>query len=94
MKSDDVRVGWRDVIDNVIAGTDVLVERYNKPVAAVIRYEDYMALREELEELRATQRAKEALEEWRRDPSTGRPYSEIRAELVEAGVLDAEDDEV
>jgi hypothetical protein len=71
-----------------------LVERYNKPVAAVIRYEDYMALRKELEELRATQRAKESLEEWRRDPSTGRPYREIRAELVEAGLLEAEDNEV
>lgn len=30
----------------------------------------------------------ERVAEWRRDPSVGRPYSEIRAELVAEGILD------
>jgi PHD/YefM family antitoxin component YafN of YafNO toxin-antitoxin module len=80
MKSEAVRVSWRDVIDDVIAGTDVLVERYNKPVAAVIRYDVYMALQEEIEDLRIGLRAQAALDEYDRDPSLGRSWEEIKAE--------------
>ena len=81
MKSDAVRVAWRDVLDDVVAGTDVLVERYNKPVVAVIPYEDYIALQEELEDLRLGRCAQVALEAWKRDPSLARPWREIKAEL-------------
>lgn len=94
LKSDAARNHWRDLLDEVAAGADVVIERYNKPVAALIRYEDYLALQEELDDLRAAQRAREALEEWRRDPSTARPYSEIRTELIEAGILDAEEETI
>jgi hypothetical protein len=80
MKSEAVRVGWRDVLDDVIAGTDVLVERYNKPVAAVIPYEVYLALQEEIEDLRLGLRAQTALDEYNRDPSLGRSWEEIKAE--------------
>jgi|ADGO01.1.fsa_nt_gi prevent-host-death family protein len=81
MKSDAVRVAWRDVLDDVADGDDILVERYNKPVAAVIAYEDYIALQEELEELRAARRAQAALEAWRKDPSLSRPWEEVKAQL-------------
>jgi prevent-host-death family protein len=81
MKSDVARNQWRNVLDQVAAGDDVVIERYNKPVAAVIRYEEFLALQEELDELRAAQRAQTVLEAWRHDRSIARPWEEVRAEL-------------
>jgi prevent-host-death family protein len=85
MKSDAIRQRWRDVMDEVAAGTDVLVERYNKPVAAVIPYEDYVALREELEEHRALRRAEAAWAEARRDPASAVAWEDLKSELDAAG---------
>ena len=89
LSSREARTRWRDVLDAVNQGkTDVVIERYGKPVAAVIAYEDYEALMEELEDLRDGRLAVAAYEEWKRDPSTARPYEEIRAELIAEGLLD------
>jgi prevent-host-death family protein len=84
MKSDAVRMSWRDVLDDVADGDDILVERYNKPVAVVIAYEDYVALQDELDDLRSARRAHVALEAWRKDPSLSRPWEEVKAELHKA----------
>jgi prevent-host-death family protein len=81
LKSDEARNRWRDVLDEIAAGNDVVIQRYNKPVAAMIRYEEYLALQEELEEFRLAKRAQAALEEWRRDPSTARSWEEVEADL-------------
>lgn len=40
MKSDQVRTGWRDVLDAVQGGESVIVERYNRPIAQVIPQDD------------------------------------------------------
>jgi prevent-host-death family protein len=91
-ESNRVRARWRDVVDATSGGeTDVVVERYGKPVVAVISYADYVALQDELDELRAARRAQSIYEEWQRDPSSGRPYAEFRAELVAEGALDERD---
>lgn len=51
------RAHWRDLLDDTITGqADVVITRYGKPVTAMIRYEDYVALQDELSRLRATQR--------------------------------------
>jgi prevent-host-death family protein len=68
--------------------TDVVIERHGKPIAVVIAYEDYEALMEDLEDLRDGRYAVAAYEEWKRDPSTARPYEEIVAELIAEGLLD------
>jgi prevent-host-death family protein len=92
LDSHQARAKWRDVLDVAGAGaSDVVVERYGKPVVAVIPYEDYAALQEELDELRAARRATAIYEQWKRDPSISRPYTEFRAELVGEGVLDDAD---
>jgi prevent-host-death family protein len=89
LSSREARTRWRDVLDAVNQGkTDVVIERYGKPVAAVISYQDYEALLEELEDLRDGRYAVAAYEEWLRDPSTARPYEEIRDELIAEGLLD------
>lgn len=89
MSSREARTRWRDVLDAVDKRTaDVVIERYGKPVATLIPYADYEALLEELEDLRDGRLAQPALEAWERDPSTARPYDEIRAELIAEGVWD------
>jgi prevent-host-death family protein len=79
MQADAVRSEWRDVMDQVVAGGTVLVERYRKPVVAVISYEDYLAVRETLEDLQDIRLAEAALAEYRRDPSRAMPVEEYMA---------------
>lgn len=89
VSSREARTKWRAVLDTVDRGTaDVVVERYGKPIAAIIPYVDFEALQEALEELRDVRFAVAALEEYARDPSTARPYEEIRSELIAEGVWD------
>ena len=87
--SNRARTKWRDVLDTVTSGdSDIVIERYGKPVAVVIAYRDFLALQDELDDLRASRRAADVYEEWKRDPSSARPYADVRAELVAEGKLD------
>ncbi|MGP4027297.1 type II toxin-antitoxin system Phd/YefM family antitoxin [Actinomadura sp. 3N407] len=36
MKSREVRDNWRDVLDHVRAGNEVVIEHYNKPIARIV----------------------------------------------------------
>jgi PHD/YefM family antitoxin component YafN of YafNO toxin-antitoxin module len=63
------------------------VERNGKAIAAMIPIDDFEALQEELDDLRAFRRAAEVYEAWRRDPSTAEPYEQARAEMVRDGLL-------
>ena len=88
LNTNEARRHWRDVVDLTHEGKgDVVIERYHKPLVVVIPFEDYEAIQEELDDLRAGRLAMAELEEWRRDPSTATPYEEFRAELVAEGLL-------
>ncbi len=90
IKSAEARIKWRDLLDQVYAGTmDVIIERSGKDVAVLIPAPDYEALREELEELRSVRQAAEAYTEWQNDPSVARPWEEVVAELEKIRSLDA-----
>lgn len=57
LKSRVVREKWRQVLDMTTTGeSDVVITRHGKPVTAMIRYEDYVALQDILVRLRARQR--------------------------------------
>jgi PHD/YefM family antitoxin component YafN of YafNO toxin-antitoxin module len=91
LNSNTARTQWRDIMDTASGGdADVVVERYGKPMVAVIAYDDFVALQDELDDLRAARRAAEAYEAWKNDPSRARSWEEIEAELVAEGLLDAE----
>ena len=76
--SNDARIKWRAMLDIAAAGvTDVVITRYGKPLVAVIDYEDFLALREELDDLRAARRADAIFEEYLRDPSSAHPWDDI-----------------
>ena len=89
--SNRARKQWRDILDTTASGdVDVVVERYGKPTVAVIAYDDYMAIQDYLDDLRAGRRAAEAYAAWKADPSRGRPFEEVEAELIAEGLLDVE----
>jgi len=89
MTTNEARNKFRDVVDTVQTGeADVVVERYGKPLVAVISYKDYQAMEEILEELRAVRHAEKAYEAWKKDPSRGKPYEEFREELLKEDLLD------
>jgi prevent-host-death family protein len=45
-KSDEARLKLRDILDDVFRGdTEVVIERYNKPTAVVINYEQWLVLK-------------------------------------------------
>lgn len=88
IKSRQARQEWRDMLDKVQTGEDIIIERNGKPIAAVIPAEDYELLQDELEDLRIARRAGIAYESWKRNPETGKPYAEFRSQLVNEGLLD------
>jgi prevent-host-death family protein len=89
LKSDEARNRWRDMLDIVDAGGEVVIQRYNKPVAVLISYELFEELQEEIDERKAAKRVQAAVDEWRANPDTARPWPEVRAELAAEGLLDA-----
>jgi len=60
-------------------------------VATLINYADWLALQEELEDLRAAQRASAVIEAYRRDPSRLMPWAEFEHELIADGLLESEE---
>lgn len=82
LKSGEARIKWRDILDQVFAGKgDVIIERSGKNVAVLIPAADYEQIRETLEEMRAVREAAAAYDEWKHNPSVGRPWDEVDAEL-------------
>ena len=88
--SNDARNRWREMLDAGARKLDVIITRYGKPVSVLIDYEDYEAIKEELDDLRAARHAKGLIEAWEADPSTAMPWEDFKAELVAKGLLDAE----
>lgn len=89
LDSNAARAQWRALLD-AAAETDVVITRYGKPVSVMIDYDDWVALQEELDDLRAARRANAVYQEYLRDSSTARPWADIRAELIAEGLLDDE----
>ena len=41
ISSDQARAKWRELLDTAVAGNHTIIERYGKPVAVVVPYQDY-----------------------------------------------------
>lgn len=88
LDSNEARLQWRGMLDHA-EKRDAVITRYGKPIAVVIGYEAWLGVQEELEDYRTRQRLQQAIDEWRQDPSTARPWSEIQQEMIAEGLLDA-----
>lgn len=42
-KSDETRIHLREILDRVVAGNQVVIERYNKPIGVMIPYAEWKA---------------------------------------------------
>lgn len=84
--SREARQKWRDLLDEAFTGAaDIVIERNGKPIAALIAYEDYLAIAEALDDLRAARRVAEA---HKASQQSGRSYDDIRSDLERKGLLD------
>ncbi len=88
LKSDKARLQWRRILDAARKGDDTVIEHYDTPTAAVIPYEDFVALREELDDLRAARRAQVIREAWERDRSRGEDWETVSSRMIRDGLLD------
>lgn len=82
VSSDQARTGWRDLLDGVIAGDVVIIERYGKPVAAMLAYADYVAMQAELEAAREMDATGRTLRERPLLADTYRTWAEMKRELL------------
>lgn len=41
VSSDQARAKWRELLDTAVTGNHVIIERYGKPVAVLVPYQDY-----------------------------------------------------
>ena len=63
LDSNEARNNWRETLDTVITSEiDVVITRYNKPVATMVAYEDYLAVRDALMKRRAERRLRREAE--------------------------------
>lgn len=86
--SNSARAKWRDLLDSASAGEDVVITRYGKPVTAMISYEDYVVLLDELDDLRSAKRAQAIIADLDAGRTTSRPLEKIEADLRAEGLLD------
>lgn len=83
LDSRSVRAQWRDVVDQAVAGQDVIVTRSGKPTVAVISYADYERIQEQLEDMRSVQLAESMMDALAAGRITASPLSEVKQRLAE-----------
>ena len=87
LESNEVRDKWTKLLETTAAGeADLVITRSGEPMTVMIRYEDYLAVQEELEDARLARRAAAVLADLESGKTTARPWSEIRAEWIAEGV--------
>lgn len=64
MKSEEARNSWRDMLDHAHTGGEVVIERYGKPMAVMVNYEQWQAWKRRL-----TRITRERYGEMKSDPS-------------------------
>lgn len=87
ISSDQARAKWREMLDITNSGNNIVIERYGKPTAALIPYQDFIELTEVIEELQDIREARAALAEWQQNPDSFTPWAEVKEALAK------EDDE-
>lgn len=72
------------------ATVPITIIRNGQPLEIEIDYALYLQLQEAIDEWQSAQRAAANYEAWKKDPSRGRPWEEVKAELIAEGLFDAE----
>lgn len=77
-----------------VSAPQLIVMENGKPRYALIDYELYLALQEAIDDWYADQRAIATYERYLRGEEPTRPWSEIKAELIAKGLIDADESTV
>ena len=86
--SREARKRWRDLLDAASGGNvDTIIKRNGKPVAALIPYQDYVALKQALNDLRESRRTAETYRALKHHSGRTRSYRELLAELENEEVI-------
>ena len=64
VKSEEARTSMRDILDDVNAGREVIIERYNKPVGVIVPHARWQAWKRRRQEEIAQARAEIAAGEY------------------------------
>ncbi|HMN29914.1 MAG TPA: type II toxin-antitoxin system prevent-host-death family antitoxin [Caldilineaceae bacterium] len=86
MKSEEARARFRDILDATVAGNEVVIERYSKPTAVVISYDQWQKFQQrmkrlnELELLLEVRRAKAAVARGEEEMTT---HNELMHQIME-----------
>lgn len=87
--SQAARDNWAGLLATVAQGEQsIVITRQGKPVAALVDYAAFVVLEDELNDLRAGQRAAALLDDIRAGRRETRPWDEVKAELIADGLLD------
>ena len=81
MSSDEARSKWREVIDTAVAGNHVVIERYGKPVVAIVAHPQFLqafAQENVLKEPRAAYQTAD----WDMETLKAEIINEVKAELL------------
>lgn len=80
IKSEEARIKMRDILDEVTAGREIVIERYNKPVGVIVPHALWQSLkklqREEITRIRQEM-----------DAGDYRTWDEVKVELQAEGIL-------
>jgi prevent-host-death family protein len=83
----EARTKWAKLLETAAAGeADIVITRAGEPLTVMIRYEDYLAVLDELEDARLARRAAAVLADLEAGKTDTRPWTEIRAEWIAEGV--------
>lgn len=87
LESTEARAKWAKLLETTATGeADVVITRSGEPMTVMIRYEDYLAVLDELEDARLARRAAAVLADLDAGKTDTRPWEEIRAEWIAEGV--------
>lgn len=83
MKSEKVQRDWHHVMEEVIGGTDILVERYNKPIFALINFDLYLAFLQYIADYDASHQADIIREMLHSGKLTATEWRDLKSHLAE-----------
>lgn len=87
VESAEARTKWAKLLETTASGeTDIVITRAGEPMTVMIRYEDYLAVLDELEDARLARRATSVLADLNAGKTDARPWTEIRAEWIAEGI--------
>lgn len=89
LDSQVARDNFAGLLATVAKGDEsIVITDQGEPVAALVDYAAFVALAEELDDLKAAQRAAAILADLDAGRTDARPWAEIRAEWIAEGLLD------